>query len=100
MLETLTTHRAAAVRAAVKRVALRQLAAGGPGAVAINAIARELGVSGPALYRYFKNRDALLTALALDAYHDLAAALAPAESLDEFADRYGAWALAQPHRYR
>src|SRR6478735_7113587 len=99
MLETLTSERAETVRAAVKRVALRQLAEGGPAAVAINAIARELGVSGPALYRYFKNRDALLTALVLDAYDDLADAL-DASSLEAFAQSYRAWALAQPHRYR
>src|SRR4051794_27760852 len=99
MLDTLTHDRAETVRAAVKRVALRQLAEGGPAAVAINAIARELGVSGPALYRYFKNRDALLTALVLDAYDDLADALDPS-SLRALADSYRAWALAQPHRYR
>src|SRR5688572_24289380 len=97
MLDTLTTQRADTVRAAVKRVALAQLETGGPSAVALNAIARELGVSGPALYRYFKNRDALLTALAKDAYDDLAEALAGAQSL---AHAYRAWALAQPHRYR
>jgi AcrR family transcriptional regulator len=78
-------------------VALDQLKAGGPGAVAINAIARELGVSGPALYRYFKNRDALLTALAKDAYDDLADTLTQAGS---FTHAYREWALAQPHRYR
>jgi AcrR family transcriptional regulator len=78
-------------------VALTQLAAGGPPAVALNAIARELGVSGPALYRYFRNRDALLTELVLDAYNDLAETLAGAQSLP---DAYRAWALAQPHRYR
>jgi AcrR family transcriptional regulator len=76
---------------------LTQLAAGGPAAVALNAIARELGVSGPALYRYFRNRDALMTELVLDAYDDLADALAQAES---FPHAYRAWALAQPHRYR
>src|SRR6478752_2040166 len=97
MLETLTSERAESVRAAVKRVALTQLEAGGPPAVALNAIARELGVSGPALYRYFRNRDALLTELVLDAYNDLAAALAAADSL---VHAYRAWALAQPHRYR
>ena len=80
MLETLTSNRADTVRAAVKRVALDQLKAGGPGAVALNAIARELGVSGPALYRYFRNRDALLTALVLDAYDDLADTLARPDS--------------------
>jgi AcrR family transcriptional regulator len=78
-------------------VALTQLEAGGPPAVALNAIARELGVSGPALYRYFRNRDALLTELVLDAYDDLAKALAHGPSLP---DAYRAWALAQPHRYR
>jgi AcrR family transcriptional regulator len=100
MLDILTHDRATAVRAAVKRVALQQLQQGGPAAVAINAIARELGVSGPALYRYFKNRDALLTALVLDAYDDLADALDPADSLAALAHAYRAWALEQPHRYR
>jgi AcrR family transcriptional regulator len=85
------------VRAAVKTVALNQLKAGGPAAVAINAIARELGVSGPALYRYFPSRDALLAALAKDAYDDLADTLAGA---DAFTRAYREWALAQPHRYR
>jgi AcrR family transcriptional regulator len=85
------------VRAAVKNVALNQLKAGRPAAVAINAIARELGVSGPALYRYFKNRDALLTALIKDAYDDLYEALARADDLPR---AYRAWALGQPHRYR
>src|SRR3954471_20052482 len=100
MLETLTNDRATAVRAAVKRIALRQLEEGGPAAVALNAIARELGVSGPALYRYFRNRDALLTVLVVDAYEDLAAALEPSTDLESFAHAYRAWALAQPHRYR
>src|SRR3954453_8831542 len=97
MLETLTTERADTVRAAVKRVALSQLEQGGPSAVALNASARELGVSRPALYRYFKNRDALMTALVKDAYDDLADALAEAPSL---AQGSRAWALAQPHRSR
>jgi AcrR family transcriptional regulator len=97
MLDTLTHERAESVRAAVKRIALEQLRAGGPAAVAINAIARELGVSGPALYRYFRNRDALLHELIKDAYGDLADALARA---DDLFTAYREWALAQPHRYR
>jgi AcrR family transcriptional regulator len=44
----------------------------------VNVIAEELGVSGPALYRYFAGRDALLTELIVDAYADLAAALTAA----------------------
>jgi AcrR family transcriptional regulator len=85
----------------IKDAALRQLAGGGPQALSINAIAKELGVSGPALYRYFAGRDALLTELIVDAYTDLAGALRrAAPGLPALADAYRAWALAQPHRYR
>src|ERR1044071_8438711 len=66
----------AQVRDEVKQVALAQLAQGGPAAVSISAIGKQLGVSGPALYRYFASRDELLTELVIDAYGDLAAALA------------------------
>jgi AcrR family transcriptional regulator len=100
----------AQVRDEVKQVALRQLAEGGPQALSINAIAKELGVSGPALYRYFDSRDELLTELAADAYHDLAAALASAtrrtrdlpapERLRALAAAYRTWANTEPHRYR
>src|SRR3954447_23803518 len=88
------------VRDDVKAVALRQLAAGGPQALSVNAIAKELGVSGPALYRDFDSRDALLTELILDAYADLTAAMATGTDLRTLATAYRAWALAQPHRYR
>src|SRR5262249_52542285 len=52
------------------------------------------------LYRYFRNRDALLTELVVDAYGDLCATVANAGDLPGFARRLRAWALAQPHRYR
>jgi AcrR family transcriptional regulator len=90
----------AQMRDDAKRVALAQIEAEGPGALSVNAIGRELGVSGPALYRYFANREALLTELILDAYADLAAATASARSVKGFAAAYRTWAKAQPHRYR
>jgi AcrR family transcriptional regulator len=90
----------AQMRQEVKDVALRQLAEGGAGALSINAIAKELGVSGPALYRYFAGRDALLTELILDAYADLTAALSAAPRPPDLAAAYRAWATAHPHRYR
>jgi AcrR family transcriptional regulator len=52
------------------------VAESGPAAVSISAIGKQLGVSGPALYRYFASRDELLTELVIDAYHDPADALA------------------------
>src|SRR5690242_15274935 len=100
----------AQVRDEAKQAALAQLAQGGPAAVSISAIGKQLGVSGPALYRYFASRDELLTELVIDAYGDLAAALAqgagtsmnqdPRTRLAVIARAYRAWALAQPHRYR
>lgn len=98
------------VRSEVKQAALRQLAESGPAGLSVSAIGKQLGVSGPALYRYFASRDELLTELVIDAYHDLAGALAdavgqvpssPAQAqLDALARAYRAWAVAQPHRYR
>lgn len=98
------------VREDVKVAALHQLAAGGAAAISVNAIARQLGVSGPALYRYFASRDELLGELVVDAYLDFAAALAaatapdtgrsPGERLRDLAAAWRGFALAEPHRYR
>lgn len=98
------------VREDVKAAALRQISSGGASAVSVNAIARQLGVSGPALYRYFANRDELLAELVLDAYHDLADALAaatdsklgqsPPDRLRALVHAWRSFALAAPHRYR
>ena len=100
----------AQVRAEVKQAALRQLAESGPAGLSVSAIGKELGVSGPALYRYFAGRDELLTELVIDAYDDLADALRAATSnaasqepraqFEAMARGYRAWALAEPHRYR
>jgi AcrR family transcriptional regulator len=100
----------AQMRDEIKELALRQLAEAGPQGISLNAIAREIGVSGPALYRYFASRDELLTELVIDAYDDLAAALKDAaeaasdrragDRLRAVARAYRAWAVAAPHRYR
>jgi Transcriptional regulator len=99
----------AQVRQEVKTAALRQLAEGGPEALSLNAIAKQLGMTGPALYRYFANRDSLLTELVVDAYGDLASALSRTADactgdavarLTELVRAYRGWALAEPHRYR
>ena len=68
-----------------------------------------MGMTPPALYRYFDDRDELLTALITDAYDSLGAAVAEAvRPLDEadlsarwFAasQAYRAWASAEPQRF-
>jgi AcrR family transcriptional regulator len=93
----------------IKRIALRQIEEGGAGSISMNAIARELGMTGPALFRYVPNRDALLTDLVVEAYEDLAAALERdmtsadprmAEAiLRQQAASLRAWALDNPQRY-
>ena len=93
----------AQVREEIKRAALRQLAQAGPQGLSINAIAKELGVSGPALYRYFAGRDALLTELIADAVGGAVDAVADGDAPDRLgalARAYRRWAVEQPHRYR
>lgn len=98
-------------RAEIKEVALRQLADGGVAALALTRIAKDMGLSGPALYRYFASRDDLLHALIRDAYDDAATAIgaaatrsvaasqSPRERLHSLAAAYRAWAVEEPHRY-
>ena len=76
------------VRERIKALALDQIAAGGPPALSLNAVAAALGVSGPAMYRYYRNREALLTDLVVDAYRGLADAVAPAVTPADFASAY------------
>ncbi|MGH3861349.1 TetR/AcrR family transcriptional regulator [Actinokineospora sp.] len=92
-----------------KRIAMAQLAVAGPAGVSLNAIAKEMGLTGPALYRYFTGRDALLGELIADGYTELAktvertaelaARRTPKARLREMADAFREWALDEPQRY-
>jgi AcrR family transcriptional regulator len=87
-----------------------QIAEGGPAALSLNGIAKAMGMSGPALYRYVPSRDDLLATLVVESYEDLGDALAraaaearrrsPEGRVRAVADAYRTWALAAPHRYR
>lgn len=55
----------------IRRVARRLLVERGSAAVSINAIAREMGLSGPALYRYYASQAELAAALRADFYREL-----------------------------
>ncbi len=94
--------------AEIKTRAVDQVAAGGAESVSLNAIARAMGMSPAALYRYFASRDALLAELVADAYGSLADALTQAAAraggdpgaLAAVAHAYRDWALAHPNSYR
>jgi AcrR family transcriptional regulator len=72
-------------------------------------IARVMGMTAPALYRYFADRDALFTALIEDAYNDLADSLEAATAAVPTDDLWGrlragmaayrAWGVGQPERF-
>jgi AcrR family transcriptional regulator len=103
-------RRRAWTRDEIKASALRQLAEHGVEGLSLNAIAKELGMTGPALYRYVTSRDELLADLVVDAWEELADALeraaedradlSAAERLGALGLAYRAWGIAEPHRYR
>lgn len=91
------------MREEIKRHAWEQIAEAGVPALSLNAIAKQVGMSGPALYRYFGSRDELITALVRDAYRSLAdtvrAARDAGAGLLELATAIGGWARRDPQRY-
>ncbi|NUW32365.1 TetR/AcrR family transcriptional regulator [Nonomuraea sp. SMC257] len=93
----------AQVQGEIKQHAWEQIATTGVSALSLKAIAKHLGMSGPALYRYFAGRDELITALIRDAYRSLADTLRAAyDSGAEVAGLAHAvrdWAQSDPHRY-
>ena len=62
----------------IKTIARRHLASDGAN-LSLRAVARDVGVVSSAIYRYFASRDDLLTALILDAYNSLGAAVEAAD---------------------
>lgn len=95
--------------AEIKAIARQQMAEVGAAALSLRAIAREMGMSAPALYSYFENRYALVTALIVEAYHSLGEAMAVADGEMERGDFHGRfqavarafrdWALAHPQDF-
>ena len=66
------------LRPALIAAAIALVEESGVGAVSLRETARRVGVSAPAIYRHFANKDSLLAAVAAEGFHDLGAALAGA----------------------
>jgi AcrR family transcriptional regulator len=62
----------AATMAEIKQTARRILVAEGPDAVTLRAIAREMGMTAPALYRYFGSHEELIKHVISDVFTELA----------------------------
>jgi AcrR family transcriptional regulator len=95
--------------ALIKATARRQLAERGAAGLSLREVAREMDQTSSALYRYFATRDELVTALILDAYDELGAAVERAEARvarSAIRDRWFTagrairkWAISHPHEY-
>ncbi len=114
MSQTTAPSRRARLRAQtlseIREHGYAQIAEGGPTALSLNGIAKAMGMSGAAMYRYFASRDELLATLVTESYEDLAQTLeqvaeqarrrAPESRLRAALQGLRDWALAYPHRYR
>lgn len=88
----------------IKEIARRHLTAHGASGVSLRAVAREMGMTAPGLYRYFRSLGDLMEALQADLFAELAAAVDAAEAALPTADTDGrllsalravrAWGLA------
>jgi len=94
----------------IKETAWKQIAEFGAPALSLRAIARELKITAPAIYNYFPDRDAVVTALIIDAFTSFGdSQLAARDGLPEnnpdgrlkaIGLAYRNWALAHPQRYQ
>jgi AcrR family transcriptional regulator len=95
---------------AIKETAWKQIAEFGAPALSLRAIARELKISAPAIYNYFPDRDALVTALIIDAFISFGDSQFEARDSLPVNDRkgrfkaiglaYRQWAHTHPQRYQ
>ncbi len=94
---------------AIKETAWKQIAEFGAPALSLRAIARDLKITAPAIYNYFPDRDALVTALIIDAYTSFGDSQIEARDSVSTADlpgqlsaighAYRQWALTHSQRY-
>ncbi|WP_069165552.1 TetR/AcrR family transcriptional regulator [Nocardia altamirensis] len=94
----------------IKSIALRLLAEGGPDAISLRAIAREMGMTAGALYGYYATRDDLISTLISDVYtalvdrveaaRDAVPEADPAGRIIAWGETVRAWAVAAPAEFR
>jgi AcrR family transcriptional regulator len=90
----------------IKTTARQQMAQYGTAGLSLRGIARELGITAPAIYNYFPRLDDLITALIVDAFTALAEAMEAAEAevttehpydkITALCLAYRGWAVAHP----
>jgi AcrR family transcriptional regulator len=93
--------------AEIKEVARDLLVNGGPSAISLRAIAREMGMTAPAIYRYFAGLDALIQDLVEDLFDEMReivesarpADAGPVDQLIHMARAFRRWSVAHPAEF-
>lgn len=98
-----------ATRDEIITTAWKQIGEVGATGLSLRGIAREMGMTAPGLYRYYKDRDALVTALLMDAFTSFTSSLEAGRDTCEVSDHAGRfralckayfqWAAQNPQRY-
>lgn len=109
MTQTRREKQRDATREEIIATAWKQVSEIGATSFSLRGIAREMGLTAPALYRYFKDRDALVTALLKDAFGSFTSALETgrdSRAAQDHAGRFSAmgkayfmWGAQNPQRY-
>lgn len=92
--------------AAILAAAREEIARHGGGGLSMRAVARDVGMVSSAVYRYYPNREALLTAMIVESYEGLADRLAqvrarrPDLRWGALGRAFRAWALERPHEFQ
>jgi AcrR family transcriptional regulator len=98
-----------ATREEILATAWKQIGEQGVASLSLRAIAREMGVTAPGLYRYYPSRDDLVTVLIIEAFNSFSLALEISRDAckpDDHVARFRAickayfqWALINPQKY-
>jgi AcrR family transcriptional regulator len=88
------TYRHGNLKADALKAATRLVAKGGHEQLSLREVAEAVGVAHRSLYNHFKDREALLDAVATGAYERLAAQLVKARTAQDYTAKYVRFALA------
>lgn len=112
-MATITPSRRERLRTAtvaeIKQTARQLLVTGGAPTISLRAIAREMGMTAPAIYRYFPSLEALIAELCTDLYAEVSVALdaarspipkdQPAARLSAMAGAFRRWSITHPAEF-
>jgi AcrR family transcriptional regulator len=93
------TYRHGNLRSAAVKATFRLVAKAGHEQLSLREVADAVGVAHRSLYNHFRDREALLDAVATEAYSRLAAQLVKVQTPQEYTATYVRFALANPAIY-